>query len=118
MDFNTRINRIDQMIERLEHVERVVLACPAPISQQDWNNSKAREAAEELVDTMDHYLDDYNDKYQACIRALRSLRQKVESQKWASYYYHRWALYSIPEEDHATYIRSKDIDPSVKQMLR
>ncbi|MBT2214619.1 hypothetical protein F3157_17045 [Virgibacillus dakarensis] len=117
MDFDTRINRIENVIQQLSSAESLNSVCPAPVSSSDWNNSKAREAAEDLFTTLDTFLADYSDKHAALLAKLQSLKLAIVFEKMASYNIHRVALLALPEEKHAQYMNHTEMDPSVKRML-
>lgn len=117
MDFDSRMERIDEAIRRLSSAKNLNLGCPPPLSTSEWKNSQSREAVEELFQSLDQSLMNYNFCYLHLIERLKKLKLELQSKKLSSLLYHRYTLLSLSREEKAEYLRTTKIDPSVRRLL-
>lgn len=119
MDYDARINRLEDAIQLMEATTEVQITdSPTSITSEDWNNSKSKEAAEAFREEMDEFLTEYKEKFETLLSKLRSMKTAVHFEKMASFRIHKIALISLPEDAQEQYMSKKQVDSSVKEMLK
>lgn len=117
MDYDTRINRLENAIQWLENASSVALYCPASIHSNSWDTSQSKNAAEETFHQLDSFLVHYQTAYSDSLEALRARKEQLYQTKMELVNYYRSELIGLSTEDRANYLSKANIDLSVKKML-
>lgn len=117
MDYDTRINRLENAIQWLESARSVALYCPASIHSNFWDTSQSKDAAEETFNQLDSFLLHYQTAYSDSLEALRARKEQLYQTKIELFNYYTRELMGLSAEDRANYLNKANIDQSVKKML-
>lgn len=118
MSYDSRINRLQQVIAELTHAPKVEAVGLSPADSSNWDNSLSQGAYRQLTRELDDYFSLCEDYVGYCVQALRRRLTQVEQQKQDEYTRHQAILSAkTNEKERSDYLANTPMDPSVKAML-